>query len=99
MPTHVRRVRGKDAAGGKRTAIERTLVYFPSLRHVEDVAGMMAQLNKLQMGEWMLDYLEADEETSCCYLADGAESLQVEHSWASCSLDESTARSPSRLST
>lgn len=78
VPMHKRRVRGPDVEG-KRTAVERVLLYLPSVRHVKDVSGMMYQLNKFQVGEWILDYLNSDEETSCCYLADGAESLQVDH--------------------
>eukprot|EP00966_Prymnesium_polylepis_P104269 2414873-Prymnesium_polylepis.1 len=39
---------------------------------------MMYQLNKLQIGEWLNDHLESDE-TSCCYLADGAESQQIDY--------------------
>ena len=31
------------------------------------------------MGEWLLDYCMSDTETSCCYLADGAESQQREY--------------------
>jgi len=38
----------------------------------------MNQLNKLQMGEWLMQHIESDE-TSCCYLADGAESQQVDY--------------------
>ena len=30
------------------------------------------------MGEWLLQHIESDE-TSCCYLADGAESQQVDY--------------------
>ena len=40
---------------------------------------MMNQLNKLQVGEWLLEHVESDGETSCCYLADGAESQQVDY--------------------
>ena len=40
---------------------------------------MLRQLNKLQMGEWLMQHIESDGETSCCYLADGAESQQVDY--------------------
>ena len=37
----------------------------------------MYQINKLQVGKWLLEYMNSDE-TSCCYLADGAEAQQLE---------------------
>lgn len=37
----------------------------------------MYQINKLQVGRWLLEYMNS-EETSCCYLADGAEAQQLE---------------------
>ena len=33
----------------------------------------------MQVGEWLLEYMQSDSETSCCYLADGAESQQREY--------------------
>jgi hypothetical protein len=51
---------------------------MPGSTHIKEMAGVMNQLNKLQMGEWLVEHLES-EETSCCYLADGAESLQVDY--------------------
>ena len=54
------------------------MLYVPGTTHLKEMAGVMNQLNKLQMGEWLVEYLESDE-TSCCYLADGAESLQVDY--------------------
>lgn len=63
---------------GKRWTVERFVLYFPGETHVQHVAGMMYELNKLQMGEWLVEYVESDE-TSCCYLADGAESQQIDY--------------------
>ena len=63
---------------GKRTAVWRNVLYVPGTTHVKHVAGMMYQLNKLQIGEWLNDHLESDE-TWCCYLADGAESQQIDY--------------------
>ena len=37
----------------------------------------MYELNKLQVGQWLMDYMNSDE-TSCCYLSDGAEAQQLE---------------------
>ena len=51
--------------------------YTPGKSHVKEMAAVMNKLNKLQMGEWLLEHIESDE-TSCCYLADGAESQQVQ---------------------
>ena len=76
-PGRPKQVPGKWVEG-KRTTVERYVLYFPGRTHVQDVAGMMYQLNKLQMGEWLVEYVESDE-TSCCYLADGAESQQIDY--------------------
>ena len=64
---------------GRRTTVERYVYYLPGKSHVKEMAAVMNQLNKLQMGEWLLQHIESDEETSCCYLADGAESQQVDY--------------------
>ena len=63
---------------GKRTTVERDLLYLPGATHVKEMAAVMNEINKLQIGEWMLDYLNSDE-TSCCYIADGAESQQIDY--------------------
>ena len=63
---------------GRRTTVERYVYYLPGKSHVKEMAAVMNQLNKLQMGEWLLQHIESDE-TSCCYLADGAESQQVDY--------------------
>ena len=65
---------------GRRTTVERYVYYLPGKPHVKEMAAVMNQLNKLQMGEWLLhvQHIESDE-TSCCYLADGAESQQVDY--------------------
>ena len=62
---------------GRRTTVERFVYYLPGKSHVKEMAAVMNQLNKLQMGEWLMQHIESDAETSCCYLADGAESQQV----------------------
>ena len=74
--------RWKDVPGphvdGKPTRVRKYVLYTPGATHVKHVAGMMYQLNKLQIGEWLNAYLASDE-TSCCYLADGAESQQIDY--------------------
>jgi hypothetical protein len=62
--------------GGVRQSVKRYLLYLPGATHVKEMAGVMKQLHKLQVGQWLLDYMESDTETSCCYIADGAESQQ-----------------------
>ena len=64
---------------GRRTTVERECFYLPGKSHVKEMAAVMNQLNKLQVGEWLLEHIESDGETSCCYLADGAESQQVDY--------------------
>ena len=76
-PGRPKQVPGKWVEG-KRTTVERYVLYFPGETHVQDVAGVMYQLNKLQVGEWLVEHVESDE-TSCCYLADGAESQQIDY--------------------
>eukprot|EP00966_Prymnesium_polylepis_P020799 478648-Prymnesium_polylepis.1 len=61
---------------GKRSSVKKYVLYLPSATHVKEMAGVMYQLHKLQVGQWLLDYVQSDEETSCCYIADGAESQQ-----------------------
>ena len=75
LPGRSMKVPGKWV-DGKRQSVERFLLYIPSATHVKEMAGVMNQLNKLQVGQWLLDYMESDAETSCCYIADGAESQQ-----------------------
>ena len=77
IPGRVKKVPG-PWVDGKRTTVERMVYYLPGKSHVKEMAAVMNQLNKLQMGEWLLDHIESDE-TSCCYLADGAESQQVDY--------------------
>ena len=64
---------------GRRTTVDRFVYYLPGKSHVKEMAAVMNQLNKLHVGEWLLQHIESDEETSCCYLADGAESQQVDY--------------------
>ena len=45
--------------------------------HAKFLRALMRELNKLQAAEWMGDLL-TDDEASCCYMADGAESMQSE---------------------
>ena len=52
-----------------------TPVIKARVTHVKDMAGVMYQLNKVQAGEWLVEHIESDE-TSCCYMADGGESMQ-----------------------
>ena len=111
LPGRMKKVPG-PRVDGKRTTVERFVLYTPGASHVKEMAAVMNQLNKLQvrvlphtllsyctvltvtalyltlpyltttyywqMGEWLLQYIESDE-TSCCYLADGAESQQVDY--------------------
>ena len=44
---------------------------------LQELAAIATQLNKLFMGEWMAPLLD-DPTKSCCYVADGGESLQSE---------------------
>jgi hypothetical protein len=76
LPSREKKVPG-PWVDGKRTTQVRIKLYVPGTTHLKHVAGMMYELNKLQVGQWLVEYLESDE-TSCCYLADGAESDQVE---------------------
>ena len=75
LPGRLKKVPG-PWVDGKRTTVEKHVLYMPGSTHVKEMAGVMKQLNKLQMGEWLVEHIESDE-TSCCYLADGAESLQM----------------------
>lgn len=78
LPTHKKKVPGKWV-DGERTTVERDVYWaVPGATHVKEVAGMMYQLNRLQVGQWLIEHLESDE-TSCCYLADGAESQQIDY--------------------
>jgi hypothetical protein len=62
---------------GERTTVKRYIFYTPGATHCKEMASVMYQLNKLQVGEWLVEYMNS-EETSCCYLADGAEAQQLE---------------------
>ena len=53
------------------------VLFVPGGTHLKHVAGMMFELNKLHVGEWIVDHIQSDE-TSCCYIADGGEAQQVE---------------------
>ena len=77
LPRRTKKMRGGDV-DGQRTTVEKTVLYVPGKSHIDDMAGVMNQLNKLQVGEWLTEHLESDE-TSCCYLADGAESQQIDY--------------------
>ena len=58
---------------GRRTTVERYVYYLPGKSHVKEMAAVMNQLNKLQMGEWLMQHIEspphqvagADAEVSC----------------------------------
>ena len=63
---------------GKPTTVHRIMMYSPGISHVKEMRAVMNQLNKLQVGEWLVEHIESDE-TSCCYLADGAESQQLDY--------------------
>ena len=78
VPGRMKKVPG-PFADGKRTTVERFVYYLPGKSHVKEMAAVMNQLNKLQVGGWLLEHIESEEETSCCYLADGAESQQVDY--------------------
>ena len=78
IPGRMKKVPG-PWVDGRRTTVERMVYYLPGKSHVKEMAAVMNQLNKLQVGEWLLSHIESDEETSCCYLADGAESQQVDY--------------------
>ena len=62
---------------GKRTYVKRFVFHTPGATHCKEMASVMYQINKLQVGEWLLEYMNSDE-TSCGYLADGAEAQQLE---------------------
>ena len=47
VPSRLKKVQGKRV-DGKRTAVERLLLYLPGLSHCKDVAALMYMLNKLQ---------------------------------------------------
>ena len=63
--------------GGKRTSVSKLVPYTPQISHCKEMAGVMYELNKLQIGQWLVEYMNSDE-TSCCYIADGAEAQQLE---------------------
>ena len=48
IPTRIRRVPGKSV-DGKRQVVERTLLCIPGATHCKQMAGVMYQLNKLQV--------------------------------------------------
>ena len=77
LPGRLKKVPG-PWVDGKRSTVEKHVLYMPGSTHIKEMAGVMKQLNKLQMGEWLVEHIESDE-TSCCYLADGAESLQIDY--------------------
>ena len=61
VPSHKRKVPG-PWVDGRRTSVERELYYLPGKSHVKDMAAVMNQMNKLQMGEWLLQHVESDGE-------------------------------------
>ena len=78
VPGRVKKVPG-PWVDGRRTTVERNCYYLPGKSHVKEMAAVMNQLNKLHVGEWLLAHMESDGAGSCCYLADGAESQQVDY--------------------
>ena len=62
---------------GKRTKVMRFVFDTPHASHCKELAGVMYELNKLQVGQWLMEYMNSDE-SSCCWLADGAEAQQLE---------------------
>ena len=78
IPGRMKKVPGPHV-NGERTTVKKYVLYSPGATHVKHVSGMMYQLNKLQVGEWLNEHIESEEETSCCYLADAAESQQVDY--------------------
>lgn len=55
---------------GKMVYEKKLLLCIPSRTHCKGLMGVLNQLHKLQVGEW----LQCAE--NCCYISDGAESLQ-----------------------
>ncbi|EOD08659.1 hypothetical protein EMIHUDRAFT_217403 [Emiliania huxleyi CCMP1516] len=62
---------------GKRTSVVKRLPETPQATHCKELAGVSYELNKLQVGQWLLEFMNSDE-SSCCYIADGAEAQQME---------------------
>ena len=77
IPSRQKKVPG-PWVDGSRTTVMRDCFYLPGKSHVKEMAAVMNQLNKLHIGEWLVQHIESDE-SSCCYLADGAESQQVDY--------------------
>ena len=77
MPSRPKKVPG-PWVDGKRMTVTKEVMFVPGSTHIKEMAGVMNQLNKLHMGEWLLEHINSDE-TSCCYLADGAESQQIDY--------------------
>jgi hypothetical protein len=76
LPTEKMRVPHRKVNGKMTTVeVERPMAFGKT--HAKFLRALMTQLNKLQAAEWMGDLLR-DDEASCCYMADGAESLQSE---------------------
>jgi len=77
VPTRTRKVHGRRASDGSRTSADVELPWIPGNTHVKSLAAVAMHLNKLHVGEWLLEHFDSDE-TSTCYGADGAESQQQE---------------------
>eukprot|EP00965_Chrysotila_dentata_P077990 2571806-Pleurochrysis_carterae.AAC.1 len=56
------------------THVEKELLYVPGKTHVKEGCATLNQAHKLQVGTQLL---KADD--GCCYISDGAESLQTEY--------------------
>lgn len=55
---------------GKMVYEKRKLLCIPGRTHCKGLMGVLNQLHKLQVGEWL------QSAENCCYISDGAESLQ-----------------------
>ena len=78
VPSKIKKLPG-PWVDGWRTTVERQVCFFPGKSHVKEMAAVRNQLNKLQVGEWLTGHMESDGKTRCCYIADGAESQQIDY--------------------
>jgi hypothetical protein len=65
MPRRDKKVPGPWVEG-KRTSVVKTLVYVPGISHLKRMAGVMYQLNKLQVGEWLVLGLDDGDDDPTC---------------------------------
>ena len=80
LPSREIRLQGAGPDDGGRQAHvrhARRAAHTPGAMHCKEMASVMYQINKLQVGKWLLEYMNSDE-TSCGYLADGAEAQHLE---------------------